>query len=281
MRLKDGLVVLLSFLSLACNSVPLVSYSGLQGLEGEQVVRFFYPSAGGQVEAYIARPRGEGPFPLVVLLHGHSIVGRGAIQVLPTAEALARENCFAGLAISLPGYGATEISAGPIEEVTQKAVQDGLLMAERLSWIDKSRVMFYGVSRGATVAAVMLNKIDGVRGSVLYSGAYDLGMLYRETSSVWIRRLLNPSGDPNPKLVNLLDGMSKWHAPTLILHGEQDKLVPVDQAFLLRDRLEAAGTPHRLVLYPDQGHFLPRASIREETINFLKETTPPACPVNG
>jgi hypothetical protein len=35
------------------------------------------------------------------------------------------------------------------------------------------------------------------------------------------------------------------------------------------------------VLYPDQGHFLPRASIREQTVNFLKETTAPACPVNG
>ena len=281
MRFKDGLPALALLFSLACNTVPLVSHSGLEMLNGEQTVRFFYHSAGGQVEAYIARPRGEGPFPLVVLLHGHSIVGRGAIQVLPTAEALAKENCFAGFAISLPGYGATEISAGPIEEVTQQVVQDGLSIAEQLSWIDKSRVMFYGVSRGATVAAVMLNKIDGVRGSVLYSGAYDLGMLYRETSSVWIRKLLNPSGDPNPKLVNLLDGMSKWHAPTLILHGEQDKLVPVDQALLLRDQLKAAGTPYRLVLYPDQGHFLPRASIREQTVNFLRETTPPACPANG
>jgi len=261
--------------------MPVVSYSGLKILQSEQTVRFFYPSAGGKVEAYIVRPRGDGPFPLVVLLHGHSLVGRGAEQVLSTAEALAKENCFAGLAISLPGYGATEVPEGPIEEVTVQVVKDGLSIAQQLSWVDRSRVMFYGVSRGATVAAAILNKIDGVRGSVLYSGAYDLGMLYRETSSVWIRRLLNPSGDPNPKFMNLLDGASKWRAPTLILHGEQDKLIPVDQALSLRDRLKAAGTPYRLVLYPDQGHFLPRASIREQTVNFLKETTPAACPVNG
>jgi dipeptidyl aminopeptidase/acylaminoacyl peptidase len=117
-----------------------------------------------------------------------------------------------------------------------------------------------------------------VRGAVLYSGAYDLDMLYRDTSSVWVRKLINPNGgDVNPKLLNLLGEASRWRAPTLILHGGQDTLIPVNQALLLRDRLKAVGTPHRLVIYPENGHFLPRQSVREQTVNFLKETTPQAC----
>jgi dipeptidyl aminopeptidase/acylaminoacyl peptidase len=67
----------------------------------------------------------------------------------------------------------------------------------------------------------------------------------------------------------------------LILHGGQDKLIPVNQALLLRDRLKTVGTPHRLVIYPEYGHFLPRQSIREQTVNFLKETTPAACPLGS
>jgi Dipeptidyl aminopeptidases/acylaminoacyl-peptidases len=64
-------------------------------------------------------------------------------------------------------------------------------------------------------------------------------------------------------------------------HGEQDKLIPVSQAILLRDWLKAGGTDHRLVLYPDHGHFLPRANVRERTLGFLKEIAAPACPTTG
>jgi dipeptidyl aminopeptidase/acylaminoacyl peptidase len=182
------------------------------------------------------------------------------------------------LAISLPGYGSTEIPRGSIEGTTRQVVKDGLSMAKQLRWVDGSHVMFYGVSRGAVVAAAMLNEVQGVSGAVLYSGAYDLDMLYRDTSSVWVRKLINPNGDANPKLLNLLGEASRWRAPTLILHGGQDTLIPVNQALLLRDRLKAVGTPHRLVIYPENGHFLPRQSVREQTLNFLKETAPPACP---
>ena len=115
MRYKSGLIALSLLFLFACNSVRVVPYEQVGALEAEQTVRFFYPSARGNIEAYVARPRGVGPFPLVILLHGHSIRGRGAEQVLSTAEALASEICFASVAISLPGYGSTEVAEGSIE----------------------------------------------------------------------------------------------------------------------------------------------------------------------
>lgn len=50
----------------------------LATVEGEQTICFLYPSTGDIMEAYVTRPRRAGPFPLVVLLHGHSIRGKGA-----------------------------------------------------------------------------------------------------------------------------------------------------------------------------------------------------------
>jgi len=278
MRFKTGLAALFLLFLFACNTIRVVPYEQVGALEEPQTVRFFYPSAGGSIEAYISRPHGEGPFPLVILLHGHSIRGRGADQVLSTAEVFASEICFASVAISLPGYGSTESPEGSIEEITRRAVKDGIALSKQLKWVDNRRVFFYGVSRGATVVAAMLNDVGGVGGAVLYSGAYDLGRLYRETPSFWVRKMLNPNGDASPKLLNLLDEGSKWRTPTLILHGEQDNLIPVNQSLLLRDQLKAAGTYHHLELYPDHGHFLPRAKVREQAVSFLKEIAAPACP---
>ena len=275
---RSGLATIGLLFLFACNTVRVVPYKQLAALEGEQTVRFFYPSAGGSVEAYVARPRGAGPFPLVILLHGHSLIGRGAEQVLATAQALASEICFASIAISLPGYGSTEVANGSIEDATRQVVKDGLSIAKQNAWIDEGRVMIFGVSRGATFAAALINEVKEISGAVLYSGAYDLERLYRETPSFWVRKLLNPNGDANPKLVSFLGEASRWRTPTLLLHGEQDNVIPVNQSLLLRDQLKAAGIRHQLVLYPEHGHFLPRASVREQTVKFLKEFAPPACP---
>jgi dipeptidyl aminopeptidase/acylaminoacyl peptidase len=89
--------------------------------------------------------------------------------------------------------------------------------------------------------------------------------------------MLNPSGEKNPKLISILPEVSTWHAPTLVLHGEKDSLVSVQQANLLRDSLEAAKKPYRLVLYPNNGHRLPREDVRKKATAFLEENSGSAC----
>jgi len=238
--------------------------------------RFVFPTSGSSAEAYLTRPAGPGPFPLMILLHGHTFesIG-GAESLVPEAEAFASDLCYAGLAVSLPGYGATEVPLGIDPEITLNVVLDGISLMKKLPWIDSKRFYLYGYSRGAFFAALLANRLEGIEGIVLHSGAYDLNRFYQDT--LWFRSLLNPSGEENPKLISILPEVPTWHAPTLVLHGGKDSLVSVQQANLLRDSLEAAKKPYRFVLYPNNGHRLPREDVRKKATAFFEETSGSAC----
>jgi len=150
---------------------------------------------------------------------------------------------------------------------------------KRLPWIDSKRFYLYGFSRGAFFAALLANRMEGIKGVILHSGAYDLNRFYQET--LWFRSMLNPNGEESPKLTSILPEVPTWHAPTLVLHGGKDALVSVEQANLLRDSLEAAHKPYRFVLYPDNGHRLPLEDVRKKATAFLKENSGSACRAGG
>ena len=194
----------------ACAAVDPVPLAELRSLPEGSTARFLYPSSGGKAEAYLIRPRGSGPFPLIILLHGHSLSGVGAKRLLPAAAVFASDLCFVSLAISLPGYGDTAVAGGPLADTTRGVVLDAVAVAKRLPWIDSKRLYIYGFSRGAVVAAALINQLDGLKGALLHSGAYDLQKLYQETSSSWLRQLLNPNGDAKPTLQNLLPEVANW-----------------------------------------------------------------------
>jgi dipeptidyl aminopeptidase/acylaminoacyl peptidase len=263
----------------ACNSTKRISIQALRDTSAAVTSRFVFPTSGSNAEAYLTRPAGLGPFPLMILLHGHTFgsIG-GAESVVPEAEAFASDLCYAGLAVSLPGYGGTEVPPGLDPEITLNVVLDGVTLVKKLPWIDSKRLYLYGFSRGAFFSALLANRLEGVEGIVLQSGAYDLNRFYQDT--LWFRAMLNPSGEQNPRLISILPEVSTWYAPTLVLHGEKDLLVSVQQANLLRDSLETAKKPYRFVLYPNNGHRLPLEDVRKKATAFFEETSGSACPAS-
>jgi carboxymethylenebutenolidase len=42
--------------------------------------------------------------------------------------------------------------------------------------------------------------------------------------------------------------------PTLVLHGDADRIVPVSNAYTVQGILKAGGTPHEVIVYPGEGH---------------------------
>ena len=268
-----------------CSTGPGFTRQELQQLVAGQAVQLFYPSQGGTVEAYLIRPRGQGPFPLLVLLHGHSWVGVGASRLVPIAEQFAVDLCYAGLAISLPGYGSTAIEGNGDRDALSALILAGVAKATDLSWVDSKRILLYGYSLGAVFGAASVSKLPHLRAAALHSGAYDLPRLYRETETQWVKRFLNrflnPHGEEQPRLFSILPEVSTWTAPTLILHGTEDSVIPLNQAQLLNDRLEAVKIPHRFVVFPGVGHRLPVDGVRDEVLSFFRQHVGSACRASG
>jgi len=262
-----------------CNAAKTIPLEELGNVPPGITSHFIFPTSGSSAEAYLTRPEGPGPFPLMILLHGHAIGSIGAGSMLPEARAFASDLCYAGLSVSLPGYGATEVAPGMDPEITLKVVLDAASLVKKLPWIDSQRFYLYGFSRGAFFTSLLANKIEGIEGMILHSGAYDLNRLYQETTL--FRPLLNPNKEANPKLISILPEVSTWHAPTLVLHGAEDSLVSVQQANLLRESLDVAKTPYRFVIYPHSGHRLPLDDVRKKATAFLKENSGSACHTNA
>ena len=114
----------------ACNATKRISIEALRDTSAAVTSRFVFPTSGSNAEAYLTRPAGLGPFPLMILLHGHTFesIG-GAESVVPEAEAFASDLCYAGLAVSLPGYGGTEVPPGLDPEITLNVVLDAVLLS--------------------------------------------------------------------------------------------------------------------------------------------------------
>ena len=51
-----------------------------------------------------------------------------------------------------------------------------------------------------------------------------------------------------------LRNVSPEYPPTMLLHGDQDTDVPVQQSILMSKELERHRVPHELMILPNRGH---------------------------
>src|SRR5215471_8032056 len=87
--------VLCIFYLVACNAAKTISMEALGDTPARVTNRFVFPTSGSSAEAYLTRPAGPGPFPLMILLHGHTFESIGGGESLCQRSLLCRLGRFA------------------------------------------------------------------------------------------------------------------------------------------------------------------------------------------
>jgi endo-1,4-beta-xylanase len=227
----------------------------------------FQGIGGIAIPAYIRKPDGPGPFPVVVMLHGGrygkaATVGMGRTMRSPTADFIKE-----GWAVYSVDYRPTETMLEPVEiDDTIEAVKT----VRKMPFIDPSRIGFMGGSHGANVASRLISRVDA-RGAVLCApAAIDLIEVKKapgrgEPIVPILKKLI---ADMEAKLGAPAEEIEKDPArygyssafteaaqarcPILIINGRNDDNSPPSVIETYVARLRAAGKPVETYL-PDNG----------------------------
>ena len=189
----------------------------------------------------------------VVLVHGGAFV-IGSRRMKPMRYLAARLSA-SGIAVCAVDYRMI-FRGGRLDEAVDD-VRDALAFWRRRAaalGLDDRAVSLVGLSAGASLAMLAAARTapGELAGLACGFGLYELEHL-RGPASLLPRLLLrtadraawrerSPCRAPQPAV------------PTLLLHGGDDGLVPVEQAHRLAAHREALGLPTRLVIYPGAPH---------------------------
>jgi len=157
------------------------------------------------------------------------------------------------LAIDYRGFGRSSPGLPSEESVYEDAEAAWTWLDARVP--DRRRRVLYGHSLGGSIAAEVALRGGGAAALVL------------EAAPTSVPELTVLGGLVTQRL-DLLDKLKRLDLPVLVVHGKQDRLVPVEMAQRLYD---TARGPKRLILVEEAGHTLVVRHARGAVFGALRE----------
>ena len=240
-----------------------------------------------RTEFFWSKPPGDGPFPMIVFLHGHqdpasNLIGGRAFVDWGVLGNYAQAG-FVAVSISQPGYGGSGGKPDFCGPRTQAAVTTVIDHFRVSKLIDPGKIAVEGVSRGAVVAAMLAARDPNLRAAVLIGGVYDLKAFYgnqcaSRSKTPVAGSICESIRDEMPVTEDefahrsAMSHVVRIKAKVLILDGANDENAPVGQAQAFADALRKAGVTVELDVFPGMNHQIPLAK-RQPIVNaFLKRS---------
>jgi dipeptidyl aminopeptidase/acylaminoacyl peptidase len=227
-----------------------------------------FAGAGGRpIQMFVVTPPGFDPakkWPLVQLVHGgpHGIFG-DQFHFRWNAQLFASK----GYVVAMVNFhGSTsfgqEFAASILGSHGDQPYADVMAGTDRLlatGYIDEQKMAAAGGSYGGYLVSWIAGHTDRFACLVNHAGVYDT--LAQYSSDVTYGRSRAYGGEPWGDL-GVID---RWNparfahgfkTPMLVVHGENDYRVPYTQGLAVYGVLKAKGIPARLVVYPDENHWV-------------------------
>ena len=209
------------------------------------------------VAAAIRKPKGDGPFPAIIIFHG-APGGRGMEQLVgwsrgatggPVWERFLQE----GFVVAVADYRGGDMNRTSVSSTGSEAtaVDDGIAVIEHVSklpYVDPARVNLYGVSLGGNLVMQLVSRVPSIAHAILGAPApmWFLGMQMPAVRTPEAMAALKP--DPAVTARNI----EPIRTPLLILVGTADRLLGLSTT--LHDLLAEAGKTVRMEVYEHGYH---------------------------
>ena len=222
------------------------------------------------VRGYVIKPWNHQPgqrYPIAFLIHGGP---QGSFSDTFHYRWNPQTYAGAGFAVVMidfhgsVGYGQaftdairTDWGGKPLEDLRK-----GLAAAvQRFDFLDGERACALGGSYGG----YMVNWIagqwpDGFRCLVNHAGLFDNRMMYYVTEELWFPEwehggpyFDNPEGHERH---NPVHHVNAWRTPMLVIHGQLDYRVPVEQGLATFTAMQRRGIPSKFLYFPDENHWV-------------------------
>lgn len=144
--------------------------------------------------------------------------------------------------------------------------------------VDGGRMCAAGASYGGYMVNWINGQTDRFRCLVSHAGDFDLEAAYYDTEELWFPEWeMGAPAFEDPEAYARASPkrfVSRWKTPTLVTHGERDYRVTVTQALSTFTALQRRGVPSRLVVFPDENHWIlkPRNArvFHEEVLGWIE-----------
>ncbi len=266
--------------------------SGYPGLDMKfplEVTPYSYTASDGvEIPGYLAMPTGKKSLPLIVIPHGGP-EARDTLSFDWMRQFFVRE----GYAVYQPnfrgssGFGTKFVEKGHNEwgKRMQQDVYEGVTSLIEKKLVDPKRICIVGGSYGGYVALLAATeKQEMFKCAVSYAGLSDLTSFLdhnnkQENTVSYFEKFIGKKDDSDYlDSISPLKLVTKDTLPTLLMHGNDDTVVDVEQSVMMYNAMIKAGAKDAILLRgPGEDHWFSLGASRRvflnETLQFVEKYT--------